>query len=245
MRHAHAFSAAALALCAAAVTCGGNVVVDGAGTTGAGDTTGTGGATGTAGSGSTCGSPAAAGDCKTDAECGGGTCASITPGGYLVCLNVPPEATSCSPPTNSGMNQCCTTADCMHGKCWSTNVYPYCGGPAKQVYNECATDQCTNDGQCVPGATVPPQICAPAGFLGVPVRTCFTAFCRTDADCTAHPCGTCAPITGPCCSFPLGMGCVYPGGCAKNADCAQGESCLLDPMTGTARCTSKPGTCPV
>jgi hypothetical protein len=142
------------------------------------------------------------------------------------------------------MNQCCTTADCKQGKCYSTDVYPYCGGPPQQVYNECAYDECMGDPECMPGPNFGPRICAPAGYLGVPVRSCVGAYCHTDADCTAHPCGTCAPITGPCCGFPHVLGCVYPGGCIKSSDCKQGQACTVDPMTSTATCSGGVA-CPV
>jgi hypothetical protein len=260
MRYAHAFSLAAVtALYASANACGGNVVVDGAGTTGAGGTrtattstattttaTTTTATTSTvtsgAGGSSTCTTPFA-GDCKTDADCGA-PCAPITPGGYLVCLGTPPEATSCSAPTNGGQNQCCTSADCKKGKCYSTSVFPYCGGPPKQIYNACVTDQCTSDADCPPSPQLGPQICTPSGFNGVPVRSCFTAYCHTDADCTAHPCGACMLITGPCCNFPVGLACVYPGGCTKNTDCKHADACSIDQMTGATGCGGSP-PCPL
>ena len=77
------------------------------------------------------------------------------------------------------------------------------------------------------------------------MRTCFTGYCDTDADCTAHPCGWCAPITGPCCDFLIDIGCVYLGGCTRNTECPEGELCTLDSNTGTGMCTSKPGACPI
>jgi hypothetical protein len=245
------------ALLVSAITCGGNVVVDRGGATGTGATgtgaTGTGTAgtsaigtgatgTGTTGTGttSTCTSPPA-GDCTTDADCHGGTCAPLTPGGYLVCLNVPPPATPC--PTSLG-NECCTSADCTQGKkCLPNKSFPNCG-KGEPLANLCAHDFCTTDAQCVAGANTGPQICNPAGAVGFPVRTCFTAYCRTDADCTAHPCGACLPIPGTCCAVSDGLACVYPGGCSKSTDCGQGDACQIDPMTGTSACLPAP-PCPI
>jgi hypothetical protein len=206
-------------------------------------TTGTGGSTAT---GTCAGLPPGAlgGGCQTDADCGGGTCGPIAPGGYRVCLAVEPETTSCTGQLDPG-NQCCSSADCTPGKCYSTDSFPSCGGPAQPHENLCLSDECTTDDECVSGADIFAQLCAPAGFNGSPVRACFTAYCHTDADCTAQPCGACVPITGPCCDFPTGLGCVYPGGCTTNAECPSGSACVLDPMTGTATCTTNVGTCPV
>ncbi len=238
-RHAYAVSLAVVAaLCACASACGGKVVLDHGGVAGSGaSSTGTGGACGSVGG------SAPGGDCTIDADCDGGTCAPITSGGYLVCLDGPPESTSCMQPVN-GMNQCCTSADCTQGKCYSTHSFPSCGGPASPLYNACVDDRCTTDADCVSGAGAP-QACIPAGAYREPVRTCLTAYCHTDADCTAHPCGRCAPVIGPCCSTPAGLGCVYPGGCRRNAECGDGSTCNLDPETGTGVC--KPitgGVCP-
>jgi hypothetical protein len=196
------------------------------------------------GSGGATGGSIPGGECKTSADCGGGTCAPVTPGGYLVCLHLPPEVTSCVMPV-SPSNQCCTSADCKQGKCYSTESLPYCGGPAMEIYNACMSDTCTTDADCVTNAGTLPEICVPAGAFGYPVRTCFTAYCHTSADCTAHPGGVCAPVSAPCCGTPAGLGCVYPGGCAKNADCGQGNSCQLDPKTGSGVCSSGPVGCPV
>ena len=251
MRHAYAFSLAAVAaLCVSAAACGGNVVTGtGAGSTGAGTgtgATGTGAGTGTGATGAGTGTGATGaggslpgGDCTTDADCPGGTCAPITPGGWLVCLVVPPEATSCNPPMNQA-DQCCSSADCKQGQCWSTQTLPYCGGPAMQIYNECMTDACTSDAECVHGADVPPEICAPAGTFGEPVRFCFTAYCHTDADCTAQPGGVCRPVTGPCCAAPVGLGCVYPGGCARTPTAGRGTVACSTPRRASAGASPAP-----
>jgi len=242
--------AVAGAFCLAAC---GNVIVDSSGTTGSGagttgsgaGTTGTGGST-TATGGSTtsgCGG-STAGDCQTDADCMGGTCAPLTPGGYLVCLDVAPPATSCAVP-KTPMDQCCTSADCKGGKaCYSTGVLTLClGGPPPEIYNACVSDQCQSDADCAAGTA--PAICAPAGAFNYPLRECFTAYCRTDADCTAQPCGACVTVSQPCCGVPAGLACVYPGGCSKNADCGQGSTCQIDPAKGAGVCTTAQVICPV
>src|SRR5262249_49804380 len=96
------------------------------------------------------------------------------------------------------LDKCCTSADCTGGaKCYSTGSLPYCGGPAMAIYNECMKDQCTTDADCTGGGADVPMICAPVGAYGVPVRTCFTAYCHTNASCTAKPGGRCAPISQP------------------------------------------------
>jgi hypothetical protein len=226
--------------------CGGNVV-DGTGASTAGtgaSTTGTGASTtGTGASTTGTGGGSPAGDCTTDADCGTGTCAPLTPGGYLVCLDIPPAATSCSSPMSS-QDQCCTSTDCKSGQaCYSTGTLTECaGGPAIQIYNECVGDQCESDADCT-GAT--PQICAPAGAFDYPMRACFTAYCHTDADCMAQPGGACVTVSQPCCDVPGGLACVYPGGCRKDTDCGDGNTCEIDPTTGTGECMSGPAPCPV
>jgi hypothetical protein len=244
MRLAHAFSfaAAVAAVLVSVASCGGKVVIDHGGTTGTGGSSTTTTTTSTGSGGGTCVAPA--GDCATDADCNGGTCAPLADGGYRVCLDVIPEATSCTPPHN-GTNECCTSADCQAGKCYSTGVFPSCGGPAVPIFNACLVDQCTSDDDCPVTNGVPSQACFPAGAYEDPLRACYPAYCHTDADCTAQPCGACVPVVGPCCSVPAGLGCVYPGGCHTNADCATGTVCELDPKTGTGTCFSPMGgVCP-
>lgn len=229
--------------CLGLAACGSNVAVDKSGSTGAGAGT-TGAGPGTTGAGGGGGGAPVHGDCKTDADCVAGTCAPITPGGYMICLEVPPQATTCSSP-EPPQNQCCTSADCKNGgACYSTSDLTYCGGPAMEIYNECLTDQCATDSDCAATSTTP-QLCAPAGAFGSPVRSCFVAYCHTDADCTAHAGGYCAPVTGPCCSSPSGLACVYPGGCKQGSDCTSpNDSCHIDPTTGTGECGG-PVPCPV
>ena len=240
IRHTYSFSlVGAAALCALVAACEGNVVHgSGAGTTGTFARTAGTGASSTGG-----GVSPPTGECKTDADCVVGTCTPITPGGYLVCLNPPPEATSCVSPM--AKNQCCTSADCHEGKCYSTATLPHCAGPAGPVYNECLRDQCETDADCVRDAGGPPQICAPIGIYDYyAVRTCIPAYCRTNADCTAHPQGVCVLLSQPCCSIMAGLGCTYPGGCGAGTGCGMQHPCVLNPETGTAEC-SDGGICPI
>ena len=237
-----------LVVCLAA--CGGNVITGTGGSTGAGaGTTGTTGThtTGTGTTGTGAGTTGAGGgpshgDCKTDADCGTGKCAPITPGGYLVCLNIPPPATSCDSPMMPG-DQCCSSADCKSGQeCYSSGVLVECaGGPAMEIYNECVGDQCESDADCAGGNA--PQICAPVGAFGQPVHVCFTAYCHTDADCTAQAGGACVTVSQPCCSAPQGLACVYPGGCSKDADCGQDNTCEIESENGTGECNPGPTAC--
>jgi hypothetical protein len=189
------------------------------------------------------------GDCATNADCKGGTCAPITPGGYKVCLNVPPESTGCHPPPQMPADQCCTSADCTGGKkCFDSSlISQQCGGPFMPPYNECASDQCTSDAMCGAGGSGP-QICVPAGAYGVPIRVCLVAYCHADSDCKAKPGGVCVPVSQPCCQTPAGLGCVYPGGCRNDMDCGGSvgstTQCQLDPKTGLGSCVQGQG-CPL
>jgi hypothetical protein len=210
--------------------------------TGGGGTAGSGAGTSSTGSSTSSGS-VSTGDCTTDAQCPGGTCAEITPGGYRICLQPPVEITSCSSPAAPN-NQCCTSTDCTNGgKCYSSSSFGQCGGPAMEVYNECLKDQCETDADCLGGGSDVQEICAPAGAFGNPVRSCFPTYCV--AGCTAKPGGVCAPVSQPCCSTPGGLACVYPGGCAKDADCGEGNTCEIDITTGTGQCSMGPTGCPV
>ncbi|MFO0758439.1 MAG: hypothetical protein U0359_18245 [Byssovorax sp.] len=219
------FALAALALAA----CGGSVVAGG--TTGSGGQSSTGTTTTTgAGGGST-------GDCAADADCPGGTCIPLTPGGYKVCAHIPDEAKTCTMPPGPVSDQCCSSADCSMGACYPSNDLPYCGGIPMPTYNLCLPDGCTSDEGCIHD-NPEPWICLPKGAFGYPTRTCFTAYCKTNADCTAKGAGACMPIADPCCSVPQGLACVYADGCTKDTDCAidGSQHCGVDPASGSAMC---------
>ena len=200
-------------------------------------------ATGTSVSGTGGGPPS--GDCATDADCPNGKCIELAPGGYKVCASLPMEATMCSSTEPTFPDECCTSADCRAGACYSTTVLPYCGGPAISEYNICVADQCQTDDDCIHD-NPEPWICIPAGAWGWPANACRTAYCHTNADCTARAGGVCAPIENTCCGIPYGLACVYPGGCTKDEDCAPDftQHCEIDAKTGTARCADGGLACP-
>ncbi len=228
-----------IVLAGSLAACGGNVVVDHGGAGGVGVGGSTPSSNSASGAGGTCSkSP---GDCATAADCPGGSCGELTPGGYKVCLTIPPPASGCS----TSMDQCCTSADCPNGApCYSTDVITICkGGPAMPIFNECVADSCASDTDCAGGTG--PQICAPAGAFGYPLHACFPAACHTDADCTAAPCGACVTVSSSCCALPAGLACVYPGGCRKDADCGTGNSCLIDPASGASHCVTGSQPCPL
>lgn len=177
----------------------------------------------------------ASGDCDVDADCPGGTCVALTPGGYRVCRTPPVEATTCGEP---GIDQCCTSADCTTGACYLGPIVRSCGGAVRLPFNECASDMCADDGDC--GTD---QICAPAGTFA-PVAYCVAGSCHHDADCTAEAGGECVVARDPCCSIPTGLVCAYASdGCRTSADCTMGY-CTNDGVR--ARCVNDGGPfCPL
>jgi hypothetical protein len=240
------WSVAGMAVLAAvpalALGCGGGVEGTG-GTGGSGGSPSAGGSGGSAGDGGGGGVPF--GECESDADCGGSVCAEITPDGWKTCLSSVPEATMCTPQPNVP-DECCTSAECSDGgNCYPSESLPYCGGPAPAQYNQCVADACGDDGECME-TTGMPSICAPAGSFGFPARHCLTAFCRTIEDCQAKPGGYCAPVIWSCCGIPLGVACVYPGGCREDQDCASDGSqhCELDDAEGAGVCVDGPALCP-
>lgn len=175
------------------------------------------------------------GDCHGDADCPGGVCVEVTPGGFRVCQTPPMKATVCSSP----LDQCCAAQPCAGSEpCYAGPLVPLCSGAAMESYNQCAADQCAQDADCAQG-----QFCAQAGTLGVLIRACLPAGCKVDADCAATPGGVCAPVADPCCGFTVGLSCVYPqGGCRSNADCAPTQFC--DVEGSGAYCVNGVPLCP-
>jgi hypothetical protein len=175
------------------------------------------------------------GDCHTDADCPGGACVPVTPGGFLVCQTPPVKATVCG----STQDQCCAGKPCPGNvPCYAGPLVPFCAGIPMEPYNQCAVDQCTQDAECASG-----QICALAGTLGVKIRACVAAACKTAADCTTVPGGVCAPVQDPCCNTTAGLYCVYPGGCRSNADCGPGQYCQASGDQAT--CQTGAPICPL
>jgi hypothetical protein len=222
--------------------CGGNVTNATTSGAGAQGSTSSGpGSTSTSTSTTGSGGSGGHGDCTTDADCGGKPCIPLTPGGYTVCQNIPPEATMCH--MQGIMDDCCDSSQCMKGACYDSMMLPQCGG-ALQIMNLCIDDTCMSDADCVKNTA--PAICAPAGAFGRPKRQCLDAYCRTDADCVTAPGGVCEPILNACCGIPYGLGCVYPGGCNKDADCSTDGSqhCELQQATGQGVCAPGGTACP-
>jgi hypothetical protein len=202
---------------------------------GAGGSAGGAGGSGGAPGGSGGSGGAILGDCASDADCPNGPCVEVTPGGFLVCVDPPAEATMCS---GSGFDECCTTSDCAKGTCFPWPLTPYCGGPQPIDHNVCGADQCSTDAECGAG-----MICSLAGTLDTKVRLCVLAYCKTAADCTDEPGGYCAPVDGPCCGGSAGLFCVYPSdGCRNNGDCPGG---YCSPDMDRASCQPGFPICPL
>jgi hypothetical protein len=184
------------------------------------------------------------GDCHGDGDCPSGHCVAITPGGFKVCVVPPVKATGCT----GALDQCCPSANACPDQepCYVGPLVPVCAGTPTPAHNQCGLDQCAKDVDCAPN-----QICAPAGTLGLAINACVFAYCKVDADCTAHPGGVCAPVTAPCCAASAGLFCEYPGegGCRQAGDCpalfgAPERYCAPDPTSGTASCESGAPVCP-
>ena len=195
---------------------------------------GSGGATSSSiGSG---GATSSSGDCTVDADCPGGKCVPITPGGFRLCQTPPQKATVCDQP---GMDQCCAGMPCPNNEpCYAGPLIPICAGIPMAPHNQCAVDQCTKDADCAMG-----QICGLAGALGAEIRACIHAACKVDGDCAAMAGGKCAPVNEPCCGVNAGLYCVYAsGGCRRNANCAPAHYCRI---TGpSASCQPGSPVCP-
>jgi hypothetical protein len=211
-----------------------------AGSSGATASAGSGGATASAGSGGALGGGAGgapnSGDCKADADCAGGKCVSLSPGGFRTCQVVVPLATTC----NSSSDECCTdgTQPCTTGRCVRGPLAPRCGGLLTSG-NVCATLGCTTNADCNDNET-----CVLAGTLDHLSNSCVPGGCRLDSDCKASPGGKCESVTPNCCTGASGLFCVYPtGGCRRNSDCPGGH-CYIGADNATAACVTGNGFCP-
>jgi hypothetical protein len=219
----------------------------GIGAGGAGARSGSGGAAGVGGGCSCsptdllCAFRCSSGDCARDADCGQGRCVELTVGGYRVCSPGPLETSEC-PPSDppSTENECCNSMECSTGLCVRGPSPAYCGGPAIQPYNYCATDECDSSADC---EHVPNGACFPAGFANFPVATCIPGDCRIDADCTGDPPGRCLIVESECCRVKR-LACVYPDGCRSLADCTDDSlSCRI--VDGRGVCSPEPVECPL
>lgn len=194
-----------------------------------------------------CGSVAEAtpsGDCQSSADCSGNPCVEATPGGYKICQTAPPEATGCTNDAGPITDGCCTSADCQGGGlCFDQSKLPACGGPFPASYNACIGDACQGDADCADSEGIP-RVCAPRGAWGNPVRACVNAYCKTDADCAAAEGGRCAPVLWACCATPLGLACVYPGGCTRDSDCGTDGTHACQVKDGKGQCVAGPTGCP-
>ncbi len=176
----------------------------------------------------------ALGDCRTNADCPGGTCVELVPGGYRVCQTPPTLATGCDPARPE--DQCCTSADCAAGICVLGPAHRFCGGEVRNPFNECVLPECTSTADCHDA------VCAPAGTFA-PMATCVAAACLHDTDCRDEAGGRCVVARDPCCGIPVGLVCSYPSdGCRTDADCAVG---YCQSVGGRTRCVDDGGPfCP-
>ncbi len=185
------------------------------------------------------------GDCTSDANCPGGHCVALVPGGFHVCQFAPVPVTSCDPggPTH-GPDECCNTTDCSAdggagGTCY-LNPPLDCHSLHRLPQNECMTDECQNDNDCIDASGDPPDpdlACVAAGTIGS-VRTCITAYCHTDADCTAEAGGHCVLTGNTCCHEMNTLACAYASdGCRADVDCASNH-CVIDSSSGRVACAA-------
>jgi len=175
--------------------------------------------------------------CASDAACQPGqVCLRYAADGPAECVSPSLPITSCE--TSNDRNECCSSADCTSGACFSVVVAagPQCGLGGFDTINQCLSDRCQADSDCPQS-----ELCSPPGFG--PVRECLPAACRTDADCTASPGGACIVFGDRCCfDFartyrPKQLACVYPkDGCQEDDDCPSSQFCVVE--AGRARCST-------
>lgn len=177
--------------------------------------------------------------CGTDADCPlGEVCLRYAPNGPSECVARREPVSSCAPP--NARDQCCSSADCNGGTCFTTVVAAgaVCGLGGYDVYNQCLDSACTSDADCNAD-----EACLPSGFGEL--RACLRANCRTDADCTAAAGGACIAFGDRCCENvgplrvyrPKQLTCVYASdGCKEDADCPSMQYCVV--QGGRARCSS-------
>jgi hypothetical protein len=62
--------------------------------------------------------------------------------------------------------------------------------------------------------------------FGSKAARCVTGGCRFDRDCLGQG-ASCAPVVDSCCSAFIGLYCVFPNGCRRDADCGIGQHCAI------------------
>ncbi|HEY3594900.1 MAG TPA: hypothetical protein VGL13_13545, partial [Polyangiaceae bacterium] len=103
--------------------------------------------------------------------------------------------------------------------------------------NVCLTDACKNAADC----TGSNPICVPSGALGAKAARCVEGGCRFDRDCVGAG-ASCSPVVESCCSGFVGLYCVPPGGCRRDADCGVGQHCAI--QGNHTMCTAGGVACP-
>lgn len=195
-----------------------------------------GGGGGNAGSGGTAGPTADLKNCKTAADCPGGTCQILnaTVAGYTkgspigACVYPIVEATEC---LGSPLDECCKTADCTGGKCVLFPPNPECPDPDPPTpHNVCTAGSCTG---CAPNGT---EFCIPAGAWGYKQSQCLKGWCFQNDSCESlEPGSKCLPVFDAC-GKASAIACVPPViGCQKPSDCPSGKSCKV--TQGVAICS--------
>jgi hypothetical protein len=129
-------------------------------------------------------------------------------------------------------DECSSSEDCPVGPnpgCF-TAYFGICSDHPPGGHNICVRDECETDDDC-------PNFCVPSRLSPWRRSQCTSGSCRVDGDCTAHPCGFCAPLADPCCEFWIqGYFCIYPGSCPYDLECTGPESCMGDDSTGGTLC---------
>lgn len=182
-------------------------------------------------------------ECQTDLDCAGtgaaASCAALS-SSYRVCVPEAPVATA--PSSNPTGDECDSTRPCTVGACYQATLFAsgQCGLGGASLQNACRSDSCDDDADCGAGLCGPPGVSSEEFEAGGAIRQCFAADCREDADCALVSGGVCALVASSCGGPGLGkmfrpaqLACVYPGGCARDADCMNGVCSILE---GTAVC---------
>ena len=173
--------------------------------------------------------------CGSDEDCPSGkACVEVIAGGFSVCEQDPKYE---APFGCEVTDDCCDDLACPGGRCVRSMDVDYCTDYVVEPRNRCV-DDCTGHDECEP-INGEPSFCLPPNLYGALGRSCVSAFCWSDADCTAEPGGVCAVIESGCfgkCSPTIG--CVYPGpsACVTWDHCGDDERCVYVGPEGRATC---------